>query len=119
MSVLLFKLRGVEEDEAEEVRALLSEHDIDFYETSNGRWGLGYAAVWLPDETKLEEAETLIAKYQQHRFEQARQSYIELCANGQQATMWQRFKTYPMQVVLAVMGIIIVGLFALTPFVFL
>ena len=33
MRVLLFKLNGVPEDEADEVRALLADHGIDFYET--------------------------------------------------------------------------------------
>ena len=67
MSVLLFKLRRVEDDEADEIRALLHEHEIDFYETTNGRWGLGYAAIWLHSDEHLERGKALIVDYQKQR----------------------------------------------------
>ena len=33
MAVLFFNLRGVPQDEADDVRELLQQHDIGFYET--------------------------------------------------------------------------------------
>ena len=36
MAVLIFKLRYVPEDEAHEIRELLGDNNIDFYETTAG-----------------------------------------------------------------------------------
>ena len=38
MAKLLFKLNGVSEEEANEIRELLDEHDVDYYERHSGRW---------------------------------------------------------------------------------
>ena len=40
MTTLLLNLRQVPDDEAEEVRALLNEHRIAFYETTPSLWGI-------------------------------------------------------------------------------
>ncbi|MDX8388041.1 MAG: DUF6164 family protein [Ghiorsea sp.] len=119
MSVMLFKLRGVEEDEADEIRALLTEHEIDFYETSNGRWGLGYAAVWLRDESNFDQSKALIEGYQVKRYKDARENYQQLCLDGKQPTIWGIIQQRPLQVLFALIAIMIVGIFALTPFLFL
>ena len=39
MAKILFRLNGVSDDEANDVRELLSNNAIDFYETSPGNWG--------------------------------------------------------------------------------
>ncbi len=65
MAQLLFKLKEVPLDEAEEVRALLEEADVDFYETDAGTWGLGVAAIWLPDDHQLSHAQDLLEAYQE------------------------------------------------------
>jgi hypothetical protein len=119
MSVMLFKLRRVEDDEAGEIRVLLTEHDIDFYETSNGRWGLGYAAIWLHDDEKLEEGKALIVAYQQQRFKLAREAYAQLCLEGNQPTLWKIIKARPLQVIFVLIAVVIVSLFVLTPFLML
>jgi len=119
MSVMLFRLRGVEDDEAGEIRTLLKEHRIDFYETSNGRWGLGFAAIWLYDEGSLDEAKQLIEAYQQERYLQARESYEQLCLDGQQPTVWSSLRQRPVQVVAAVIAILVVVMFVVLPFIFL
>lgn len=36
---ILFRLSGVPDDEADDVRMLLTDNAIDFYETSAGNWG--------------------------------------------------------------------------------
>lgn len=119
MSVMLFKLRRVEEDEAEEIRALLDAHDFEYYETDNGRWGLGYAAIWLHDNKRFEEGTALIAQYQQQRFEKARAAYLELCEQGRQPTLWTMIQDKPIQMLLALFAMAVVVLFALSPFMFL
>ncbi len=119
MSVMLFKLRGVEDDEADDIRALLEAHDIDFYETSNGRWGLGFAAIWLHDDALLEQGKTLIQTYQVQRYEDAQATYAELCAKGEQPTVWKKIKQNPVQISLVLLAILIVAIFVLSPFVLL
>ncbi len=119
MSVMLFKLRGVEDDEADEIRALLEAHHIDFYETSNGRWGLGFAAIWLHDNGLLEEGKALIQTYQVQRYKDAQATYAELCAQGEQPTVWKKVKQNPAQIFLVLLAVLIVAIFVLSPFVFL
>ncbi|MDN5848716.1 MAG: DUF6164 family protein, partial [Nitrococcus sp.] len=62
MSIILLNLRGVPEDEAEEIRDLLTEHGVAFYETLPSRWGISMGAIWLRDEHQREEAKQLIAR---------------------------------------------------------
>jgi len=119
MSILLFKMRGVEEDEAEDIRLLLDEHEIDFYETSNGAWGLGYAAIWLKSDALYDQAKAIIADYQDQRAQLAQQAYQQLCLEGNQPTLWSRFKTQPSSIILTLIALMIVAMFALLPFVFL
>lgn len=72
MTELLLKLNQVPDDEAEEIRVLLAEADIDFYETSSGNWGASLAAIWLNDQGQKETVQTLLDEYQRKRAEAAR-----------------------------------------------
>lgn len=119
MSVMLFKLRGAEEDEADDIRVLLAEHDIDYYETSNGAWGLGFAAIWLHSDELYTHAKSLIDKYQIQRTKQAKESFQQRCLEGRQITWWDVIKARPFQVMLTLIAVLIVAIFALTPFLFL
>jgi len=118
MPVMLFKLRGVDEDEAEEIRALLTEAEVDYYETTNGRWGLGFAAIWLNDETTYDEAKSLIDSYQRQRYLDAREEYEQLRLAGKAPTFWQTFKERPIQVIAIGIAVLFVGLLFLSPFMF-
>ncbi|KAF1693423.1 DUF6164 family protein [Pseudoxanthomonas koreensis] len=73
MAKLLFNLRNVPEDEADEVRALLTEHGVDWYETRPGPWGVSHGGLWLRDAEAWPEARRLLDGYQQARREQARE----------------------------------------------
>lgn len=96
MTILLFSLRGVPEDEAYEVRELLSEHQINFYETSAGNWGVSMPALWLRDKVDLEKARRLLDEYQQQRQITQRQLYLELKRTGQAKTLLTLFKEKPL-----------------------
>tara|TARA_R110001583_G_scaffold100552_1_gene246609 strand:- start:407 stop:748 length:342 start_codon:yes stop_codon:yes gene_type:complete len=72
MAKLLFRLNGVTNDEAEDVRTLLAEADLSVYETHAGRWGLSVAAIWIRDESEYEAARAIIDTYQQIRYEKIR-----------------------------------------------
>ena len=47
MSKLLLNLRMVLEDEADDVRAMLEAHRIEFYETRPSRWGVSHGGIWV------------------------------------------------------------------------
>ncbi|WP_374011550.1 DUF6164 family protein [Pseudoxanthomonas koreensis] len=71
MAKRLFDLRNVPDDEADEVRALLTAHALDWYETSPGPWGISAAGLWLRDNDDYPRARHLLDEYQQQRREQA------------------------------------------------
>jgi len=95
MSVLLFPLRGVPVDEAQDVRELLSNHTIKFYETSAGNWGLSNPALWLIDPLQLAEAKNLIAKYQQQRQVASKAEYQRQLEQGNNQTLLDNLKAHP------------------------
>ena len=96
MTILLFSLRGVPEDEADEVRELLAEQNIDFYETSAGNWGMSMPALWLRDEGELEKAQHVLNAYQQQRFLTSRENYLQSKKAGQQKTFLKAFIEKPL-----------------------
>ena len=96
MPILLFPMRGVPEDEADEVRALLDEHHIDYYETYAGNWGVSTPGLWLRDDAALLEAKALLNMYQAQRYQNAHAQYQELRQQGQHATFWRNFKERPL-----------------------
>ena len=97
MSILLFRLRNVPEDEAEDVRDLLNENGFEFYETSAGNWGISTAAIWLKNKDQLETAKSLIEKYQTQRGISERQSYEELKQSGGHKTLLDAFRENPLR----------------------
>ncbi len=108
MSVLLFKLNGVGDDEADEVRELLEENQIDFYETDAGRWGISVAAIWLKDTEQLEQSKRLLEEYQQQRQLQYREPPLPLAT---------RFKQAPLQHILIVVAIVAIAYISIVPFI--
>jgi uncharacterized protein YbaP (TraB family) len=100
MATLLFSLRGVPEDEAEEVRELLTDHNVDFYETHAGNWGVSMPALWLRNDDELLKARQIVDAYQIQRATQAREHYLQLKAAGQQLTFFKSLKERPMQLLI-------------------
>lgn len=96
MAIMLFKLRGVPEDEAGEVREILDGSGINYYETPPSRWGVSMEAIWLQDEGQLEEAKALIDSYQQERVRKVRQEYEQLRAEGKGVTLLGRIRENPL-----------------------
>ena len=71
MAKLLFHLRNVPDDEADEVRNLLTRNGVDWYETRPGPWGISTGALWLRDAEAYPGARQLLDDYQKTRREQA------------------------------------------------
>jgi len=99
MPELLFKLRNVPDDEAEDVRQLLNEHQIDFYETSAGNWGISMPALWLKTDYQLTKAKRLVDEYQSERVKRAQAEYQQQKAAGTQRTLWDEFQENPLRLI--------------------
>lgn len=117
MAILLFKLRGVPDDEADAIRALLSENRIEYYETTAGNWGISLPAIWLRDDSRLAEARALIARYEQQRQETARQDYAQQKQAGTHRTLFQVARQEPFRLFLYLVIIAIILYLSTVPFI--
>ena len=111
------RLRGVPEDEADEVRELLSSNNFDFYETPAGNWGVSMPAIWLNDDSQLEQAKQLLADYQRERQEQARQAYNELRETGQQRSFLATIISNPLRFLVYLIAAAVILYLSIKPFV--
>lgn len=111
MTKLLFRLNGVPEDEADDVRTLLDQHQFDVYETNSGRWGITTAAIWLRNDDDYATARALIDDYQHQRQQEQRQAYLERIERGEIAPWFIRIQQNPMDhLAIVIAFIMIVGL---------
>lgn len=115
MSVLLFKLYNVPEDEAADVRGLLQEHGFETYETHAGFFGLGVAAIWLLDDSQLPAARQIIDEYQAQRCLRQREIFADQKASGDIPTMRQKLAADPFGFLLTIGVIIAVLLVSIVP----
>lgn len=99
MAKLLFKLRDAPEDEADDIRELLTQHALDYYETSAGNWGLSMPGIWLKDEQRFDEARRIIDEYQKSRAARMRAEYARLKKEGKVKTFVDRVKENPLQLI--------------------
>ncbi len=116
MSKLVFKLNHVPEDEAQDIRELLDEHQIEFYETDSGRWGLGFAAIWLKNEQDYKKASDLIEAYQLERSESLQKELQEKKAAGLQISKFEAFKQTPIRSSLLLIFAALLAYFTVIPF---
>jgi len=124
MAILLFSLRGVPDDEAYEIRELLTEQHIDFYETSAGNWGVSMPALWLKNEQQLNQAQQLLQTYHQTRQITQRQLYLQRKQAGEHKTLLGVFKEKPLLIsgyfivmlLTVYISIKLIFAFGLTPF---
>ena len=116
MAKLLFKLKSVFDDEADEIKELLTEHNIDFYESPAGNWGISMHALWLNDETKFNDAKQLIEQYQTERSLRIREEIKQQKENGEYETFLQRTLNKPMQLIIYSLFILFILYFSIVPF---
>jgi len=64
MATLVFRLKYVPDEEADDIRQLLTDHGIEFYETTAGRWQMSMAGLWVKDKAQAERASELIREDQ-------------------------------------------------------
>jgi hypothetical protein len=117
MPVQLFRLRGVPDDEAEEIRELLSTNEIDYYETPAGNWGISMPAIWLNDESQLHRAQLLIEKYQGERLARVRDEYERFNREGKNKSIIDVIKQNPVRFMVYLAAIIAVIYLSTVPFI--
>lgn len=113
MALLLFSLRNVSDDEAEDIRDVLSENSIEFYETTAGNWGISMPAIWLSDESQLEQARSVIDDYEGERRLYLQEEYAKLKQSGQADTFLKNLWYRPIPTLLiiaAITGILYVSI---------
>ena len=116
MAKLLFRLNQVEDDEAGDVRALLDEAGLEYYETDAGRWRVSVAAIWLRHDDDYEQARAMLDDYQQQRSERLQEEYRQLEENGEQETFLQRARERPADLILVILSVVIVVGLMVWPF---
>ena len=117
MSVRIFNLRGVPDDEAEDIRDLLTGNSIDYYETPAGNWGISMPALWLKDEDQLSAAKALIDAYQEERTVRVRAEHAQLRREGKYRTFLDEIREHPLRVAAYVLVAVVVLYFSTKPFV--
>lgn len=105
MSKLLLNLRHVPDDEADDVRAMLEEHRIEFYETKPSIWGISGGGIFVTDDAEIGEAKRLMAVYQAQRRTRVRAEYDAARQAGTAETFWTVLRDDPARVALALVGI--------------
>ena len=73
MAKLIFRLKSVSDDEADDIKNLLTENNIDFYESPPGNWEISMHALWLNDDAQYAQAKQLIDDYQVKRSQRIKQ----------------------------------------------
>lgn len=116
MAKIFFRLRNVPEDEANDVRQILDDSSIPWFETSAGRWGISFPAIWLRDDGDLQRARELLDQYQVERSLRFKMESAERQQRGEQETVVSQFFRKPLRSILAAMFIIVVVYFSISPF---
>ncbi|GKW49032.1 DUF6164 family protein [Halomonas sp. NCCP-2165] len=116
MAVLLFKLRGVPEDEADEVRERLATQGFETYETQEGFWRLGEPAIWLRDPEQFAAARRVIEAYQAERAALLHREREARRARGEADTLGRRLVHQPLRLLLLLAGAGAILALSLLPF---
>jgi Family of unknown function (DUF6164) len=115
MAKLLLNLRNVPDDEADDVRALLHDHDIAYYETSPGFWNISLGGIWVREDAAFAEAKRLMAEYQAQRGARVRAEHEAALRDGTAGTFMTVLRNEPMRVLSAVLGILFALALVLLP----
>jgi hypothetical protein len=114
MARLLLNLRQVPDDEAAEVRELLREHGIEFYETRPSLFGISAGGIWLRQDADLPRARAELDRYQASRSARAREGFARARAEGRVPGVLEQLRREPLRVLLVLAGVLLMlGLTAL------
>ncbi len=116
MSKLLFRLKDVPDDEANDIRELLNHHEMDCYETDDGRWRIGVAAIWLKDDKQFDTARALIDEYQMQRYARSQEEQQALQEQGVNTSLLHSFLERPLTFLMIVLIVAVVLFISIYPF---
>lgn len=108
MAKMIFRLNGVSDEEAYDVREALHNAELDVYETHQGRWGFSVAAIWLRDNSQFEEARAIIDRVQEDRYERLKNEPV--------ASFLEKIRQEPATVVLSLAAALAMIGLTLIPF---
>jgi len=117
MAKILFRLRQVPEEEADDVRQLLDQHGVDWYETSAGKFQISFPAIWVRNDADEPAARQLIETYQRQREQQMRAEHAEREALGEVETFRQRVGSNPGPMLLALLAVAFILYISIKPFI--
>ena len=115
MAHLLLNLYRVPDDEAEDVRRLLDEHRIPWYETQPSPWGISHGGIWVSEDDDVAEARRLFDQYQAERSLRARAEYAAAREAGTLPTFWTHLRAHPLYVTLTLLAVVLVLILAALP----
>lgn len=116
MAILIFPLRNVPEDEADDIRDLLTHNNLEHYETSAGNWGVSAPGIWLKHNSDREPAKILIEKYQRQRTIDQQLKYQQLKQEGKQKTSLSLFLENPARFIAYIVIVMVIVYFSIKPF---
>lgn len=117
MARLIFDLRDVPDDEADDVRALLASADIAFYETRPAALGLFAGGLWVADDELAQPAKSRIAQYQQERQLRVRAEYQAAIRDGSAETSWQSIRREPVKALILLLAAALIVAVTVLPFI--
>ena len=107
MAKLLLNLRLATDDEAAEIRELLDRHQVDWYETQPGFWGISAGGIWLRDLERVVEVKTLLDAYQKARVIRVRAELDAARDEGRAPTFSSEFRADPLRMSLKLIAVIL------------
>lgn len=107
MAKLLLNMRMVPEDEADDVRGFLREHDIAFHETRPSRWGISHGGIWVSEDADYPRARRLMDDYQAGRQARARAERADALRDGSAETFADVVRREPLRVLGMMAGIVV------------
>lgn len=117
MARLIFDLRDVPDDEADDVRALLESADIAFYETRPAALGLFAGGLWVADDGLVQAAKSRIAEYQQARQLRVRAEYQAALRDGSAESSWQSIRRQPVKALGLLLAALLIAAITVLPFI--
>ncbi len=116
MAKLIFKLKSVSDDEANDVKNLLTKNKIDFYESPPGNWEISLHGLWLKDDDQYIQAKQLLDEYQRERSRRIRQETQQKIKKGEIETFFQRLLSRPLQFIALLVIILFILYLSIMPF---
>lgn len=104
MPKLLLNLRLATDDEADDIRALLDEHQVDWYETKPGFWGISAGGIWLRDLERAAEVKGLLDAYQAQRVVRVRAEQEAARRDGTAPTFLSELRANPARMLIQLLA---------------